>query len=158
MVSAFYFLLLPSKIPTVSNPAFRGVQLEPMDGGEAGRVSRKDADTDAPSAANREGGRSWFFCCAKKEGGKSCATTLFICYTYATIGLDVSDGVFDYVHVAALAQHQETRKHAAWLGVCTTIALLLELVVKTKMRRAKDKATAEGKGEGFDMNDKVGRN
>lgn len=77
----------------------------------------------------------------------------------------MTDGVFDYVQVAELAQHQETRKHAAWLGVCTTIALLLELVVKTKMRRKKDKDTAEGGDEGgdydydygFDMNTKVGR-
>lgn len=103
------------------------------------------------------GGRSWFHCCAKKEGGKSCATTLFRYYTYATIGLDVTDGVFDYVQVAELAQHQETRKHAAWLAVCTTIALLLELVVKTKLRRLKDEETAEGGGD-FDMNDKQGRN
>lgn len=145
-------------MPAVSNPAFSEIQLEPVDGGEAGRVRRNDTDTDAPSPAKR-GGRSWFHCCAKKEGGKSCATTLFTYYTYATIGLDVTDGVLDYVQVAELAQHQETRKHAAWLGVCTTIALLLELVVKTKMRRKKDEDTARAKGAGdtFDMNDKRGR-
>lgn len=88
--------------------------------------------------------------------------TLFTWYTYATIGLDVTDAVLDYVQVAELAQHQETRKHAAWLGVCTTIALLLELVVKTKLRRVKDKNTAEGVVDEFangyfDMNNKSGR-
>ena len=45
--------------------------------------------------------------------------------------MDVADGVFDYVYVAELAQYPDTRKHAYWLGVCTTIALLYELVVKT---------------------------
>ena len=103
-------------MPAVSNPAFRGIQLELADGGEAGRVSRNDdADTDAPFSATG-GGSSWFFCCAKEEG-KSCAMTLFTWYTYATIVLDVTDGVFDYVYVAELAQYQDTRKHAAWLGV-----------------------------------------
>lgn len=105
----------------------------------------------------REGGGSWFFCCAKKEGGRSCATTLFTYYTYATIILDVTDAVFDYVQVAQLAQYPDTQKHAAWLAVCTTIALLLELVVKTKMRRKKDNYTAERRGGFFDMNDKEAR-
>lgn len=147
-------------MPVVNNEVFQGFQLEPVDGGEAGRVSRNDdADTDAaPSPAKRGGGgRSGFFCYAKKEG-ESCAMTLFKWYTYATIGLDVTDGVLDYVQVAELAQYQETRKHAAWLGVCTTIALLLELKVKTKLWRLKDEHTAEGKGRGsLDMNDKDGR-
>lgn len=146
-------------MPAVNNPAFRGIQLEPVDGGEVGRQRRMHF-ANAPSSAKRGGGgRSWFHCCAKKEEGESCATTLFTYYTYATIGLDVTDGVFDYVQVAELAQHQETQKHAAWLGVCTTIALLLELVVKTKMRRKKDGDTAEGRGAygSFGMNHKQGR-
>lgn len=96
----------------------------------------------------------------KKKEGKVAQRPCSYATLTPQIGLDVSDGVFDYVHVAALAQHQETRKHAAWLGVCTTIALLLELVVKTKLRRRKDKETAEERGERgiFDMNDKEGRN
>lgn len=139
----------------VSNPAFSGIQLEPVDGGEAGQVSRNDADTDAPSSLGRS---SWFFCCAKKEGGGSCATILFIWYTRLSTVLDVTDGVLDYVHVAELAQHQETRKHAAWLGVCTTIALFLELVVKTKLRWVKDESTAQGNYGNFDMKEKQERN
>lgn len=145
----------------VNNEVFQGFQLEPVDGGEAGRVSRNDdADTDAAPSPAKRGGSSWFFCCAKKEGEGSCATTLFTYYTYATTLLDIVDGGFDYAQVAELAQHQDTRKHAKLLGVCTTIALLLELLLKTKMRRRKDKNTAEGNeglGDGWDMNVKSDR-
>lgn len=100
---------------------------------------------------------SLFLC----DSSRSKAFRAFEALSYASTLLDIVDGGFDYAQVAELAQHQDTRKHAAGLAVCTTIALLLELVVKTKMRRKKDEDTAEGKGEGnegFDMNDKEGRN
>eukprot|EP00729_Bicosta_minor_P010658 gene10658-18062_t len=57
-------------------------------------------------------------------------------YTYVTILMDVTDGVFDYIFVARLAQDSATRAHAARLGVCTTIAMLLEMLVKTALRNA----------------------
>ena len=78
------------------------------------------------------------------DESRSKATRAFIAFTYASTLLDIVDSGFDYAQVVELAQHQDTRKHAAWLGVCTTIALLLELLLKTKMRRVKDESTAEG--------------
>lgn len=91
----------------------------------------------------------------------------FEAFTYATVISDLLDAGFDYALVAELAQYQDTRGHAAWLGVGTTIALLLELVVKTMLRRMKDKHTAEGTNKsssegdedrGLDMNTEEGRN
>lgn len=86
------------------------------------------------------------------DESRSKATRAVEALAYASTLLDIVDSVFDYVQVAELAQYQKTRFPAAGLGVCTTIALLLELVVKTQMRRLKDKSTAEGFGD-FDMND-----
>ena len=98
---------------------------------------------------------SLFLC----DESKSKTLRAFEAFTYASTLLDIVDAGFDYAQVAKLAQYQDTRKHAAWLGVCTTIALLLELVVKTAMRRKKDKDTIlEKPGDSFDVNDKDHRN
>lgn len=89
--------------------------------------------------------------------GQSSWSTLFNWFTYTTVALDLTDAVFDYAYVAKLAKHPDTVKHAKWLGVCTSIALLLEVVVKTAWRGRKDKDTAEGLGyPSYDTNDKDG--
>jgi len=81
----------------------------------------------------------------------------FTVFTYITIAGDLLDCGFDFRMVYQLAQYDDTKGQAAWLGICTTIALVLELVVKHKMRQKKDEDTAEGGGGQFDMNDKGSR-
>lgn len=78
--------------------------------------------------------------------------------TYATFALDLIDCVFDFTFVAELGKNPETVKHAVWLGVCTTIALFLEVVVKVSIRKKKMADTKGAKGIGtFDMNNKQAR-
>ena len=121
-------------------------------GGEGGWG---DAYTEAPSSSSSSAS-----CCANEEGGGGGVggwpMTLFTWFTYFTVVGDLTDAGLDYAYVAQLAKYPDTAKHAAWLGVCTTIALLLELAVKTGMRRQKDEDTKVGGGD-FNMNDKQGR-
>jgi len=65
-------------------------------------------------------------------------------FVYVSIGVDLTDCVFDFRMVHQLAQHDATRKQAAWLGVCTTIALALELV-KHKLRQRMENDTVVAK-------------
>ena len=52
--------------------------------------------------------------------------------TYAMFALDLLDAGLDYGFVVQLAKNTDTVRHAAWLGVCTTIALIMEVVSKQK--------------------------
>lgn len=70
--------------------------------------------------------------------------------------LDILDAVFDFGMVHQLAHDDATKGRAAWLGICTTIALALELVVKSKLRQKQDEESAAGFGT-FDINESRGR-
>eukprot|EP00729_Bicosta_minor_P001038 gene1038-18920_t len=81
--------------------------------------------------------------------------------TYAMFALDLLDAGLDYGFVAELAKNDETKRHAAWLGVCTTIALLMEVILKIAIQRNKRESTKENKdaadGTAFNVNSKTGR-
>lgn len=81
----------------------------------------------------------------------------FTVFTYITIAGDLLDCGFDIRMVYQLAQYDDTIGQAVWLGICTTIALVLELGLKHKLRQAKEKATTGGKGGNFNMNNKENR-
>jgi len=82
--------------------------------------------------------------------GASKWTRAFEIFTVVSTGLDILDTVFDFRMVHQLAQYDDTKGQARWLAVCTTIAVVLELVVKHKMRQKKDNDTAQGYGS-FNM-------
>lgn len=62
--------------------------------------------------------------------------------------------------MAQLAKNHDTVRHAAWLGVCTTVALGLEIFLKIKIqikkREDKKEQKAGNKGN-FNVDDKQGR-
>lgn len=49
---------------------------------------------------------------------------------YIMFIVDLIDVVFDFIMVRQLAQYSATIRHARWLGVCTAVTLLFEIVVK----------------------------
>ena len=60
------------------------------------------------------------------------AMEIYESLTYAMFALDLLDAGLDYGFVVQLAKNTDTVRHAAWLGVCTTIALIMEVVSKQK--------------------------
>lgn len=100
-----------------------------------------------------------FVCCPPSEGEKSKSTKAFEVFIYTTVVLELTDAVFDYMFVVQLAQDEATKKYAVWLGICTTIALLLELVMKTGMRLRKTLSSNNTNGSGeFNMHSAYGFN
>eukprot|EP00729_Bicosta_minor_P010226 gene10226-14683_t len=82
--------------------------------------------------------------------------------TYAMFALDIVDAGLDYGFVAELAKDPDTGRHAAWLCVCTTIALIMEVVIKIAIQKAKRAATKDedvgnAVEEYFDLKTDVGR-
>ena len=80
--------------------------------------------------------------------------------TYGMVALDLLDAGLDYGFVHQLAKAEATFNHAIWLGICTTIALLMEIILKVAIQRNKRQSTKDGKGgemDSFNTADKVGR-
>eukprot|EP00729_Bicosta_minor_P007871 gene7871-20828_t len=82
--------------------------------------------------------------------------------TYAMAVLDIVDAGFDYAFVAELASDPATVQHAAWLGVCTTITLCLEMRYKPQLHRVKRADSALGGEEdgaitNYSIHEKSGR-
>lgn len=84
--------------------------------------------------------------------------------TYGMIALDLLDAGLDYGFVHQLAKTEATFNHAIWLGICTTIALLMEIILKTAIQRNKRRSSANVDGDyvagdldSFNIGDKKGR-
>lgn len=67
----------------------------------------------------------------------------------ASLVIDLADAGFDFKLVSDLAKHGSYQKEAIWLGVCTTIALTIELVGKVLFHREAAKIKESGSREAY---------
>lgn len=66
---------------------------------------------------------------------------IFEYFTYGMFALDLLDAALDYNFVGELAKSPDTMRHAVWLGICTSIALAMEVLIKVMIQRAKKQDT-----------------
>lgn len=78
------------------------------------------------------------------------AMEIFEYFTYGMFALDLLDAALDYHFVGELAKHPDTERHAVWLGICTTIALAMEVLLKVMIQRAKRQDTINNMGDADD--------
>ena len=115
-------------------------------------------NVDATAGGGTSGARTASKAAPNPPAAKSSGTTLklFEAFTYFTIGVDLVDVGLDFSFVAELAK-EGFNSHAAWLGICATIALVLELWAKVQLRRDKKRQTAGNTCEDFDCNKEEGQ-